>query len=189
MDLYHVALFVHVVGAIVVIGATLLAPLFHAVLARTDTVSSLRNLAWVNRRIVAATGPAAGLLLIAGLYMTFARWSFADGWILVALALFAADGVMSNTILDPHSKRLLAAAEDAPVGPLSDDLERLIRAPRPLFVERVMIGTGLAIVFLMTNKPGWAASLTVAAVGISLGVSFALAARRGRRPVPVAPAA
>jgi hypothetical protein len=81
-------------------------------------------------------------------------------------------------------KKLLAAADEATDGPLDRDLAALVHVARVVGALRIVVGVGLAIIFPMVNKPGWAASVAVAGTGLALGALLAaLASRRTRQPV------
>jgi uncharacterized membrane protein len=184
MSLYTIMKFVHIAAAIVLVGSYLLAPVLHGAIRGAADVRALRALARLQHRVLTASGPAALLVLIAGVYMTLAGWSFADGWIIVSITLFVANGTLATAVVDPHVKKLLAAADEASEGPLGQDLTDLVHDARVVGALRIVVGIDLAIIFLMVNKPGWGGSVAVAAAGLALGVSLAVAAsKRVRQPV------
>ena len=184
MSVYTLGKFVHIASAIVLVGSYLLAPVLNAAIRSATDVRALLALARLQQRVITASGPAAVLVLASGAYMTLAGWSFIDSWIAVALVLFAANGALAMSVVDPHVKKLLAAADEAPDGPLDPDLTDLVHNPRVAGALRIVVGVDLAIIFLMVNKPGWTGSVAVAGAGLALGASLAaLASRRTRQPV------
>ena len=184
MSLYTLGKFVHIASAIVLVGSYLLAPVLHAAMRGATDVRALRALARVQQHVLTASGPAAIGVLASGVYMTLAGWSFTSSWIAVALVLFVANGTVAMAVVDPHAKQLLAAADEAPDGPLDRDLTALVHDAKAAGAVRVLVGIDLAIIFLMVNKPGWAGSAAVAGAGLALGVSLgALASRRIRQPM------
>lgn len=184
MGLYTLGKFVHTAAAIVLVGSYLLAPVLHAAIRGATDLRALRALARLQQRVITASGPAAVGVLASGVYMTLAGWSFTESWIAVALVLFAANGALAMSVVDPHVKKLLAAADEASDGPLARDLTDLVHDARVVGALRVVVGVDVAIIFLMVNKPGWAGSVAVAGTSLALGASLAaVASRRTRQPV------
>ena len=184
MSLYTLAKFVHIASAIVLVGSYVLAPVVYGAIRGVSDVRAVRALARLQQQVITVSGPAAILVLASGVYMTLAGWSFTDAWIAVALALFVANGALAMSVVDPHLKQLLAAADGASEGPLEQDLADLVHEPRVVGALRIVVGIDLAIIFLMVNKPGWAGSVAVAGAGLALGASLAaLTAKRIRQPL------
>ena len=188
MSLYTVMKFVHIAAAIVLVGSYLLAPVLHGTIRGATDVRALRALARLQHRVITASGPAAALVLAAGVYMTFAGWSFTDGWIVVSIALFVTNGTLAMSVVDPHVKKLLAATDEASDGPPNVTLIGIMHDTKVLRAMRVVVGIDLAIIFLMVNKPGWAGSVAVAVAGLALGVSLAAMASRRIRQLVQTPA-
>lgn len=179
MELYNVGLFVHVLGAIVLVGMGFFLPFIMGGLRRTPTVAGVREWGKAAHAVTRLGNPAALLTLLTGLFMTWQQWSFADAWILVSLVMFVIGGGIAGGVLDPELKKLEAAAAEAPDGPVSADLRGLTMAPRIHTFESVLFGIDLAIVFMMTNKPSLVGSLIAAAVGLAFaGARIAMASRR-----------
>jgi uncharacterized membrane protein len=184
MDLYLLGKFTHIAAAIVLVGSFLAAPVVHGAMRGSTDTRALLALARLQRRIVAASGPAAFLVLASGVYMTFAGWSFTTAWIVVALVLFAVNGTLAMSVVDPHAKKLLVAAEQGSEGPLDAQLRELVDDAKVVGALRVVVGLDAAIVSLMVFKPGAVGSVTVAGAGLALGSTLAvIASRRSRQPV------
>jgi len=184
MSLYTIMKFVHIAAAIVLVGSYLLAPVLHGAIRSATDVRALRALARLQHRVIGASGPAAALVLAAGVYMTLAGWSFTHGWIVVSITLFVTNGTLAMSVVDPHVKKLLTAADGATDGPLDGELTNLVHNARVVGALRIVVGIDLAIIFLMVTKPGWVGSVAVAGFGLALGASLAvLAASRIRPPV------
>lgn len=187
MDLYHVVLFVHVLTAIVVVGGSFALDLMGVMTKRAGTVDALRS--WlraiaIGSRIVAR---AAAVTFLAALYLTFDGGYWGDAWLLVSLALFVTAGALAGAVMDKGTARMVAIADEFPEGPMTPDLGRRLAQPAMVLAGPSMVGIDVAIVFLMTNKPGLVGSLTVAAIGVGAGLAFG---RRERRHLvrPAAPA-
>ena len=186
MELYNVVLFVHVLGAIVLVGMGFFMPIMMGALQRTPTVGGVREWAGALHAVAKLGNPAAMLTLLTGLFMTWQEWSFAEGWIIVSLVLFVIAGGIAGGVLDPELKKLKTAAAEAPDGPVGQDLRELTKVPRIHTFESLLFGVDLAIVFLMTNKPGLAGALIVTLIGVGVGAArIALGSRRhGESTVP-----
>lgn len=186
MDLYNVALFVHVLGAIVLVGMGFFMPILMGALQRTPTVTGVREWAKVLHAVAKLGNPAAVLTLLTGLFMTWQEWSFAEGWIIVSLVLFVIAGGIAGGVLDPELKKLQTAAAEAPDGPVTKDLRDMAKVPRIHTFESLLFGVDLAIVFLMTNKPGLVGALIATLIGVGFGAArIAMASRRhGESAVP-----
>ena len=179
MELYNVGLFVHILGAVVLVGMGFFFPILMGGLRRTPTVAGVREWGKAAHAVARLGNPAAALTLLTGLYMTWQEWSFVDGWIIVSLVSFVIAGGIAGGVLDPELKKLEEAAAAAPDGPVPADLRQLSNAPRIHTFESILFGIDLAIVFMMTNKPSLIGSLLAAAVGLAFaGARIAMASRR-----------
>lgn len=180
MDLYNIGLFFHIAGAAVLLSFGFVMPLLGRRIAKTATVASLHEWVEATYRYGKMGPPAAVVVLLSGIYMTLAgdAWSFTQGWITVSIVLFVLAGGIAGGILDPHFGKLLEATQKAPAGPVPADLRAMATDPKIATFESLMFGFDIAIVFNMTNKPGWTGGLIAAAVG--LAVSGALIARHAR---------
>lgn len=179
MELYNVLLFAHILAAVVLIGSSLIAPLMTRMTAHATSVSSLREWARFTLAVTRAGNPAALLLLVAGVWMTFLSWSWDEGWIVVSLVIFMVMGAMAGTVLEPHAKRLVAAADAAPEGPVTAELRDVVHDSKVHRVHQLFLPLDMAVLFMMTNKPGWVGAGT--AVGLAVAAAAALILRHGMR--------
>lgn len=178
MDLYNVVLFVHILAAIVVVGGSFALDFAGARAKRAKTVDSLRS--WLQASAIGskAIAAAAAVTLLAGVYLGFDGGWWGDGWLTVALVLFVAAGALAGGVMDKGIGRMLEISEDFPDGPMSPDLGRRIAQPAMALAAPAMIGIDLAILFLMTNKPGYAGSLVVAGVAVTVGLAIGVRERQ-----------
>ena len=184
MDLYHVLLFAHILGAVVLVGASFIAPVLMGGIRRATTVERFRDWVGVMQSIGRAGGISAGVVFLSGLYMGLTQHSFSQGWLAVALVLFVTNGILAGGLLNKHLATMLEATGDAADGPVPAEAAQLAASQRAHALEAISFGNDLAIVFLMTNKPGWTGALLVAAAGLAIaGVMIARAAR-SHRPAP-----
>lgn len=189
MELYNVVLFVHILAAIVVIGGSFAMEFGGARAKQARTVDSL--LSWLRALAVGskAIGMAAAVTLAAGIYLAFAGSWWGAGWLTVSLIIFLVSGALAGTVMDKSLARMVEIAEGFDDGPMTPDLGRQLVQPSMALLGPVMLGMDLALVFLMTNKPGYAGSLLVAAVTIGTGLAFGLRERRHALHPPAAQAA
>ena len=172
MFLYSIALFLHVIGALLLfvmltVEGIALRQLHRA--AATEAAQGAAALLRLNRMV----GPLSALgVLVPGVYMTVTTWGWV-AWIVVALiswALIAVLGAVSGI-------RILALER-------SGALLTGIRQSPFLVSWFTRVGVAMGIVFLMTLKPGaLAAAFAVAlgaAVGAALGITLSRRSRDGR---------
>ena len=188
MDLYNIGLFFHIAGAAVLLSFGFVMPILGRRIAKTATVASLHE--WVEGAFKYGKlgPPAAVVVLLSGVYMTLTgdAWSFSQGWIAVSLVLFVLAGGIAGGILDPHFAKVIEAAEKAPAGPVPADLRAMATEPKIANFESVMFGFDVAIVFMMTNKPGLVGSLIAAGVGLAIsGTLIALRSRAAQTATAV----
>jgi hypothetical protein len=160
MSLYSIALFLHIVGALLLFvtlaveGVAL--GLFHRAVA-AEAAQNAAALFRINRTV----GPLSALgVLIPGVYMTATTWGWI-AWIVVALAAW-----------------VLIAALGAVNGIRILGLERagvlLTGARNPLFVISwvIRVGIALGVVFLMSVKPDAVGSVLAIALGGGIGAGL-----------------
>jgi hypothetical protein len=183
VTLYGFALFVHIVAAILLVGGSAYAHLSTALIPRARTVDGVRShVDWLYT-FVKASGPIAGVVLAAGLYLAFAGSWWSAGWPGVSLALFLLGGVAAPTLVDPAVTRIKRLVDDLPDGPITPGLAAELADRRVTLVGWTLGGIDLAIVFLMTNKPGLLVSIVAGVIGIAVGAAVGI--REVRRTTSV----
>ena len=178
MDTYHVILYVHLLSLFVGIGAgsVLLTCLFQLRTART--LEAAVPWGMVSGK-VAKLFPVAILgLFLTGAYMTHKFWTWSTPWIDVAIAVLVLLGVQGGGIAEHTAKKLQAAMMANGPGPLGPEARRMTRHPGLWVVELSNLGLVFAVVWNMTEKPGWGGSLASVVVGYAVGAGLALVLRR-----------
>jgi hypothetical protein len=178
-------LFGHLVGVVLVVGASLAQVLAGSVMLRATTVVELRTL----QRVVAPSGPLGGigmlLLLATGLTMAARDWSFTDGWIATSIGLLAVAIIASLLLVTPRSRRLREAlAGAAPTGAAPAEVTDAAR-DRVLYVaQRVLLVVQFEIVALMVLKPagGGILALLLAAAVVAAMISMPVVGGRPGQP-------
>ncbi len=174
MNLYTIALFVHLVGAIgVFVG---IGVWFFAAVAmrRAQDVAQVRALAG----LTGASGNVAvgGVLLlaVAGFYMALSVWGWQTAWIDVATISFALLAPLGVAVIDPRIRALAKAADVAPDGPVSSSLVAGVRNPLLSSGLSLYLAVLLGIVFLMTTKPLLVEAVMVMGIAATIGLVAAM---------------
>lgn len=188
MTLYGFALFVHVVFAIALVGGAAWSHVAYGLAQRSSQVDGARSLVGWLYAFVKASGPIAGVVLLAGLYLAFDGAWWGRGWPVVSLVLFALGGAAATGIADPRAAAIRDRLAELPDGPVTEEARAAMSDRTLTMVMWVLAGADLAIVFLMTNKPGWTGSVVAAAVGLAFGTVMGVRETR-HAPTPAAPAA
>jgi hypothetical protein len=174
MTLYAFALFVHIVGSLLLCTAFTAEGIGLLQLRRAGSIADIRRWEGV-LGLGRVFGPASVVTILAsGLYMMISSWGWVP-WLAVGLfawVLIAVLGAVNGIRLSLSLRRIIAGA--APLAGLQG------RAFVVSWMARISIAIG--IVYLMTNKPGLVAALlsvlVAAAIGVAAGVMLS------RRPSP-----
>jgi hypothetical protein len=177
---YNVVLFVHVVGVVTLFAAFSATQLGGAGLRRSESTEQARL--WLS--LLAVTGPMFGvaflLILAAGLYMAADVWNFSTSWIVVALITVGVMLALGGGVVGRGLSKMGRMAGEAPDGPLSPELRAAIHDRAVWMSSFILTGCGVGVLWLMTNKPGWLASiLVVVALGLIGAAVGSAATRRG----------
>ena len=170
MTLYSIALFLHIVGALLLFVTLTVEGIALRQLHRAATMEAAQ-VAAASLRLNRIVGPLSALgVLIPGLYMTATTWGWVP-WIVVGLVSWLAIAVLGAV----NGVRILALDR-------SQALLTGIRNPIFMISWLTRVGIALGVVFLMTVKPGAAvallAILLAAVAGLTLGVVLGAARRR-----------
>lgn len=159
MTLYSVALFLHVVGALLLF------------VALTVEGVALRQAAPPLLRLNRIVGPLSALgVLLPGLYMAATSWGWV-AWIVVALASWLAIAVLGAV----NGIRIVALER-------STHLPTGVRNPTFLISWMTRVGLALGVVFLMTVKPGAIAAVLAILIAAAAGAALGVVMSRTRRP-------
>jgi Predicted integral membrane protein (DUF2269) len=172
MTAYNVVKFLHVVGAIgyfVAMGTWLLTL---AALRRAQRVEQVRTLTSLVGGLAALFGVSILVILVAGLYMTFAVWGFQAAWIDVALVTLLLMFPIAARLVESRRGAIARMAQEAPDGPVPDTIAQRTHDPALLTTQVTVTCLLLGIEFLMTNKPPTLiGSLIVIAIALALGLT------------------
>lgn len=170
MNLYTLALFVHLVGAIVGVGGVC-AWLFALVGVRAArSVDQVRALL----ALYALAGNVAlgGVLLIVigGLYMALSTTLWQSGWLIVATVCFVLILSAGGAFLGRRIQALTKAASEAPAGAVPASLVGRIQDPVTRVALHIYIAVLFGIVYLMAIKPALVWAIVVILIAAALGV-------------------
>ena len=147
MSLYEFLLFVHIVGAVIWLGAAFIFQVYGQVVLRSGNSRELGQFAGragiIGERVFV---PASLLVLLAGIgLMIEGSWGWGQLWVIYALVVFAASFVIGLFHIAPMAKKIPV------VGPETPDGQALIaKLFRHLRVDLLFM---YSIVFAMTVKP------------------------------------
>lgn len=172
MDLYRLALFVHISGAVGIFGS-LGAIVFGSIAlrraVRTEDVRVLTRLITVAGNVAAV---CIVILGIAGFYMALTAWGASATWIIVATISFVLLAPFGLLVIDPRVRSIAKQALAAPDGPLPETLARRVTAQARMLEVFLSIYVTwlLGIVYLMTNKPTTSEAIVVMLIAGTLGL-------------------
>jgi uncharacterized membrane protein len=110
MTLYVVLKFIHILSAIVAVGANITYGVWNARASRqpNHAAFTLNGIRFIDNRIA---NPAYGVLLITGLVMVFMGWKITDLWVIVSLVAFIAIAVVGFAVFTPLLRDQIKLAE------------------------------------------------------------------------------
>jgi hypothetical protein len=187
MNLYSIALFFHVVGALGFFVALGLEWFNLRALQRTTTVEQVSEWFKVTGRLRGLAGISMLIILAAGFYMTFAAWRGAE-WIEVAFGAMILQGIVAGVLTAPRMRAIQKAITNEngnESGPISPSLDNLLHHPLLWVSMLARVGIGLGIIFLMCVKPMLMGSLITIAVATVIGLALAMVTMGSRRSEPV----
>jgi len=179
MSLYLVALFLHLIGAVLLFVTLGVEGLAIRYLSRATTVEQVRD--WGNVAALSGVlGPLSAVtLLVTGLCMMITTWHVV-AWIVVAVV-----GWLFVVVVGTVNGIRLARMARIPAGETAAVADQV---GQPLLITSWLatVAVGLGVMFLMSAKPDWGGSVLVLIIALALGVAASMpiwarpAARTGR---------
>lgn len=176
--MYDVVLFAHVLGVVLLVSSVMFSLTGVLRAHRATNVAQIRIALGGARVADALTPPAMILVWGGGLYLVSRhgddggiRWSSA--WVVASIAIVAVMSALGPGVEGRRVARLHDAAAAAIDGPVTADLDRLRRDPA--LVHVLLFGSCQIVVllFLMTNQPGLAGTLSAVVAGTLVSVVLA----------------
>lgn len=174
MKIYSLVVFIHIVAATLLVGASLLAaPAIGAAIRRAGTTQEIRALLRLGRPLGTLNPLSAFIVLASGVFLAAATrfWMFA--WVQVAVLFWLVNAVIAASLVKPPMQALADSVMAGPDGPVDARTDALRRSKRWSFGGDVLMANDVAMVFLMTVRPGLAGSLAA----VIVTNAFVLAAR------------
>ena len=181
--MYDVALFLHLVGVVLLVGAVTTTMVATLRVQRAASVAEVVTLTAVTKKVDVVIGPGLLLILGSALYMLSkhggdGRIPWTAGWVVVAFGVFLVMAILGPTVEAGHAKRVLRLAAELPAGPVPPALDDARRAPVGTYVAFFGAAQIIATLFLMTVKPDLLGSLSVFALAGLLSVAVSTARLR-----------
>lgn len=198
MTLYAFRTFFHASAAVLMFVALGIEAVAAGQLREATAVASARSWDRVRRRSVGAGLIAVVTVLASGIAMMALRWG-PRAWIITGFAGLVVIGVAAVAAALRARARLDAAMGHGPQGSAEGALDRRAQpiarpavrvvADAALFSVRLRAAIGIAVLGLMTLRPGALASITILAAAIALVIVHGSATIAGRRSVRAGAAA
>jgi hypothetical protein len=144
---YDVVLWVHITSVVTAFGALFAYPVFLAVNARAPIAqrANLHRLQIAFSKRV--TGPAIGVVLVAGIYLATDHHLWSKAWVTVPFVLLLVIAGLGSTVLRRGEEKLIETAE---AGDDAGYASRLATVRTWIWVLLVLI---VIAIFFMTAKP------------------------------------
>jgi len=147
---YDVVLTVHILAVVVAFGVMFAYPVMDAQVRRAgpaDVAALHRLQVALGRRVIV---PAMTVVLLAGLYLTFDRWSFGEPWISATFAILFVLFGLGGAVFAPTDARLAELAERGETA----SAEYASAARKVRLAGLLSLVLVVAAIFLMVAKPG-----------------------------------
>jgi len=147
---YDVVLTVHILAVVVAFGVMFAYPVMDAQVRRAgpaDVAALHRLQVALGRRVIV---PAMTVVLLAGLYLTFDRWSFDEPWIGATFVILFVLFGLGGAVFAPTDLRLAELAERGE----TESAEYAREARKARLTGMLSLALVSVAIFLMVAKPG-----------------------------------
>jgi hypothetical protein len=171
MTTYTIALFVHLIGVVVIFIALGIGQRAGARMRGARSIEHVRL--WLGLlKVTTPMFPTALVLLLgSGLFMTADSWSFTTPWVGVSIGAVLTVGAVGAGLAIRGFGRMETAVEAALE--MTDEIRSVLDDPSTWAALFAVNGMSLAVLWLMVVKPGWMQSLVLptafSVVGVVLG--------------------
>lgn len=181
---WQIGIFIHIVAVFVLGGATAVALVTSTMMRAADTVQEVRFWGRPGQLLSQyQVFPATALvLLVSGGYLVNEldeEWG--DGWIAFSAIALIAAVLIGLVVITPRMKAIGMAAGQAPDGPVTGDLARLLHDPIVLGAMHGNAMVAVAIIWNMTVDPGTVGALLSLLILVGLGWATAYPAYQRQR--------
>jgi len=178
MTLYNVALFIHIIGVIVLFIAYGIGQRAGARMRGAASVDHARL--WLGLlRVTTPMFPTALLLLLgSGLFMAADRWMFTTPWVAVSIAAVVVIGALAGYVTRRFGR--ISAALEMAGEELAGEVRAALDDAGTWMAMFAINGMSFAVLWLMVVKPGWLVSIALPVALFVVGGALGSAAiRRG----------
>ena len=147
---YDVVLTVHILAVVIAFGVMFAYPIMDAHVRRAgpaDVAALHRLQVALGTRVIV---PAMTVVLLAGLYLTFDRWSFDEPWIGATFAILFVLFGLGGAVFAPTDARLAELAERGE----TESAEYAASARKVRLCGLLSLVLVVVAIFLMVAKPG-----------------------------------
>jgi len=185
--MYQVALFIHIVGVMCLMGGHTLLHVGLGRMRRAQTVEQVCEWTTILAELDRFMPPITLAILLAGIYMAFTNWGWTTAWIDVSLTLFVVMMILGPVLLGRRFAALHKAAQASPSGAIPLALARQMRDRGLWTIENTFTCLLLAILFAMTIKPNLVGTLIVVGVALIAGLLSTLRMRHAPQRIDLSP--
>lgn len=180
--LYHLALFIHILGAFVSFAAAAVEITAISRLRRAKTRVDVAAWSWLHHPTELAHRIGGPMLLLSGLAMEGLTWGWTQGWINVSIAALIAIAATGATQIAPRLAQIDALVTAPPQGPASAEISAELAArladPALARLGPVLTGSALAVTWVMVARPEWPVALGTVVLGCLAGILAGRAAAK-----------
>lgn len=168
--MYQVALFIHILGVFGIVAGHTLIHVGLEVMRRAQTIERIRDWAAILAGLDKFMPPVTLAVLVAGVYMAWTRWGWTTPWIDASLVIFLLLMILGPLLPGRRFAAINRAVKTQESGIIPDTLVAQYRDRTLWIIENASSALILAMLFLMTTKPGLAGTLVVIVTGLALGI-------------------
>ena len=170
MNSYVIVLFLHIIGAAGMFAGIGMEGVVLLNLKKADSVSQVLSIGDSMKIMKIIFGISAVLLLFSGLYLVIESWGW-TAWVVTGLVLLislSGYGSMTGKKIITYILSLNREQQKLPA-----EAKNIIGAPKLLQSYKIRALLAIAIIFIMTLKPGWVGTISTVIVASLLGVASA----------------
>jgi hypothetical protein len=181
--MYQIALFIHILGVLCLMGGHTLIHTSLEVMRRAHTVERVRDWTAIATGLDRFMPPFTLAVVLPGIYMAWTTWGWATAWIDISLALFLLMMLLGPVLLGRRFTALNNMVKATVSGPIQQPLAAQMRDRALWTIENTFTSLLLAILFLMTVKPNLLGTVIVVSIGLVAGLLSTIGMRWMAPPV------
>ncbi len=184
MDTYSFILFLHILSLLIGFSAGTIEVVCLFRLRAAETLADALPWGMLAGQIERAFPVAIVGLFATGAYLTSDTWSWSTDWVIVGIAGLVLLSLQGPLVAGRRGQAVKLALQANGPGPLGPDARGMTRDRALWGAALANLGTVLAIIWLMIEKPGYGGGIAALVVGYLVGLALAL--RWTQAPAPEA---